>query len=125
MSNHIISFLYRCSCNFNLPVSGFDLMKFEFALLDRLLYKTQNRFRNDRGFKALKILQKSTEKFLARFPSNVLTNLSSLMPVGIPSAGTRAPDSPSTDSVSILITPTSLPQYTALHVWGAVLMAAR
>ena len=101
-------------------VSGVNLIKFELALLDRLLYKNQNRFRNDRGFKALKILQKSAQKFIDRFPTSVLTNLSSLMPVGIPPVELR-----STESVSILLPPPTIPQYTAIHVWASSLMAVR
>ena len=101
-------------------VSGVSLIKFELALLDRLLYKNQNRFRNDRGFKALKILQKSAQKFIDRFPTSVLTNLSSLMPVGIPPVELR-----STESVSILLPPPTIPQYTAIHVWASSLMAVR
>ena len=101
-------------------VSGVNLIKFELALLDRLLYKNQNRFRNDRGFKALKILQKSAQKFIDRLPTSVLTNLSSLMPVGIPPVELR-----STESVSILLPPPTIPQYTAIHVWASSLMAVR
>jgi hypothetical protein len=35
------------------------VLEFESKLLSRLLYKLHNRFRNDRGYKALRILEKS------------------------------------------------------------------
>ncbi len=35
------------------------VLEFECKLLSRLLYKLHNRFRNDRGYKALRILEKS------------------------------------------------------------------
>ena len=38
---------------------GVKLLKEESQLLDRILYKNHNRFRNDRGYKAIQILQKS------------------------------------------------------------------
>ncbi len=35
------------------------VLEFELQLLRRLLYKLHNRFRNDRGYKAMRILEKS------------------------------------------------------------------
>ncbi len=35
------------------------VLEFELQLLSRLLYKLHNRFRNDRGYKALRMLEKS------------------------------------------------------------------
>ncbi len=37
------------------------VLEFELKLLTQLLYKLHNRFRNDRGYKALRILEKSGE----------------------------------------------------------------
>ncbi len=36
-----------------------SVLEFELKLLSQLLYKLHNRFRNDRGYKALRILEKS------------------------------------------------------------------
>jgi hypothetical protein len=36
-----------------------NVLEFELKLLSRLLYKLHNRFRNDRGYKALRMLEKS------------------------------------------------------------------
>jgi hypothetical protein len=40
------------------------VLEFELKLLSRLLYKLHNRFRNDRGYKALRILEKSGKSVL-------------------------------------------------------------
>ena len=40
-------------------ILGLKLLTIERVFLDRLLYKHHNRFRNDRGYKSLRILLKS------------------------------------------------------------------
>ncbi len=40
------------------------VLEFELKLLSRLLYKLHNRFRNDRGYKALRMLEKSGKSVL-------------------------------------------------------------
>jgi hypothetical protein len=40
------------------------VLEFELQLLSRLLYKLHNRFRNDRGYKALRMLEKSGKSVL-------------------------------------------------------------
>ena len=42
--------------------SHLTVLEFELKLLRQLLYKLHNRFRNDRGYKALRILEKSGNK---------------------------------------------------------------
>jgi len=88
---------------------GVKLLKEESQLLDRILYKNHNRFRNDRGYKAIQILQKSVLRLLDQLSLSALSELSSVLPVGLPPA--------SGGVSSVLLPPSSLAQYTALHVW--------
>jgi len=57
--------LKRVSCNkIEEMVAIIHLIKEELSLLSRLLYKGHNRFRNDKGYKDLRILEKSLLKLL-------------------------------------------------------------
>ena len=40
------------------------ILKDEYKLLNTLLYKNHNRFRNDKGYKTLRMIEKSLQKFL-------------------------------------------------------------
>jgi len=89
---------------------GLKLLETELRFLERILFKNHNRFRNDRGYKALRILQKSVSKLLTNFPTNALNNLSTLMPIGLPySDGNQTP--------SVLLPPTAIAQYAAVQLW--------
>jgi len=92
---------------------GLKLLTPETQFLDRLLYKHHNRFRNDRGYKSLRILLKSVRKLETVCPLKELTNLSSLLPLMVPS-GTE-----------ILLPPPSLPQYSGVKVWLATKLMER
>jgi len=93
---------------------GMRLMSFEKKLLSRLLYKHHNRFRNDRGYKALRILEKSVMKLESGFPEHLLDNLSGLMPIGVPESGGQP-----------YLPPTAIAQYTGLHLWLALALLDR
>merc|ERR1711872_201237 len=90
------------------------LMSFEKKLLSRLLYKHHNRFRNDRGYKALRILEKSVMKLESGFPEHLLDNLSGLMPISVPESGGQP-----------YLPPTAIAQYTGLHLWLALALLDR
>ena len=44
--------------------SDLNVLETEFKLFSHILYKNHNRFRNDKGYKDLRMLEKSLQKFL-------------------------------------------------------------
>jgi len=56
------------------------ILKDEFNLLHTLLYKNHNRFRNDKGYKTLRMIEKSLQKFLGAPFHSVLSDLLQFIP---------------------------------------------
>jgi len=56
------------------------ILKDEFKLLHTLLYKNHNRFRNDKGYKTLRMIEKSLQKFLGAQFHSVLPDLLQFIP---------------------------------------------
>lgn len=84
----------------------------EVKLLRTVLYKNHNRFRNDKGYKTLRMLEKNTLKFLNQNFSSVISDFLELVPA-----------SPSTQSVSL---PTlAMCQYCMLLVYQAAAVVSK
>jgi len=57
-----------------------DILSSEFKLFSHILYKNHNRFRNDKGYKDLRMLEKSLKKFLNHKFSNNIVNFLGFIP---------------------------------------------
>ena len=85
----------------------------EFKLLSHILYKNHNRFRNDKGYKDLRMLEKTLQKFLNHKFLKSLTDF-----VGF------IPDSPSSHRKTYLPTQ-AMGFHTQLRLYGAGAFLAR
>jgi len=75
---------YRIKAEIKNVEEGLKLLTIERVFLDRLLYKHHNRFRNDRGYKSLRILLKSVSKLENLSPVKPVANFCSLLPIVMP-----------------------------------------
>jgi len=66
--------------NFGDIEKDLDILNSEFNLFSHILYKNHNRFRNDKGYKDLRMLEKSLKKFLNHKFLNNLVNFLGFIP---------------------------------------------
>lgn len=85
----------------------------EFKLLSHVLYKNHNRFHNDKGYKDLRMLEKTLKKFLNHKFMKSLTGFLGFIP-----------DSPSTQMKTYLPTQ-AMGHHTHLQLYGAAAFLAR
>lgn len=88
-------------------------LQFELKFLSQILYKNHNRFHNDKGYKDLRMLEKSVTKLLNFNFLRTVNNFLSLIPV-IASV-----------SLSVYLPPQSLSQHSLLQLYGAGALLSR
>jgi len=88
-------------------------LQFELKFLSQILYKNHNRFHNDKGYKDLRMLEKSAQKLLNFNFLRTVNNFLSLIPLS------------ASFSQSVYLPPRTLTQHSLLQLYGAGALLAR
>lgn len=92
-------------------VSGLKTLKEEFTLLNQILYKIHNRFHNDKGYKDLRMYEKSMKKFLNHNFVEAIDRIISFLP--------------NTPSTPVSFPTLAMVQHSALQVYGGAALLQR
>jgi hypothetical protein len=90
-----------------------ETFKFELKLLSQILYKNHNRFRNDKGYKDARMLEKSANKFVNHNFVRPVSNFLNLIP------------SSASVSIKVYLPPVTVAEYSLLQLLGAGALLSR